>query len=68
MPPVGRRCAFVRFNAPISVTDALGSFAGRGGRTVRELTDRVEVAVQEGVDALNAANPYPGGRLRVAAS
>jgi len=63
MPPLGPRQAWARFGQPINVTDRLEAF-GRGARqAMAALTAEAEAAVQQGVDAINAENTMPGGRL-----
>jgi 1-acyl-sn-glycerol-3-phosphate acyltransferase len=59
--PVGSRTAFVRFGEPIDLGDYLESFRKKARRATRKLTDRMETAVQDGLDRINAANPHPGG-------
>ena len=62
--PFGPRHAFVAFHEPIDVT-AAGEEAPKLRAAVAACTERVEGAAQAGVDALNAENPHPGGRIRV---
>ncbi len=60
MPPLGRRRAMVRFGEPI---DVVRFTADRKPRlAIRDLTAALETAVQAGIDALNQANPAPGGK------
>lgn len=63
MPPFGLRHAFVRFNEPIDLTDYLESFSKKARVAVRDLTERVEQIVQQGLDEINGLNPHPGGTL-----
>ncbi len=59
-PPVGRRVAMVRFGEPVDLTTHLESRPRQAAGTV---TEQVEQAVQQGIDALNAQNPHPGAML-----
>lgn len=61
----GPRHAFVRFARPVNLADHLESFGRKAREATRSLTERLEGAVQEGLDGLNAANPHPGGTIRV---
>ncbi len=63
--PLGRRVAMVRFNDPIDLTTYLDSFKQKARHAVRDLTDAVEEAVQDGIDRLNQANPHPGGSIHL---
>ena len=63
--PCGPRCAFVEFGRPIDLGEYGESFKRKAREATRSLTDRVEEAVQDGIDRLNAANPHPGGALEV---
>jgi glycerol-3-phosphate O-acyltransferase len=58
--PFGPRTAYVRFGEPIHLGDYLDSFRKKARRAMRELTDRMEAAVQAGVDHINESNPHPG--------
>lgn len=62
MPPMADRAAFVRFNEPISLCEYVAE-KRPGRQQVRDLTARCELAVQQGVDLLNQANPHPGGAM-----
>ena len=61
-PPLGPRCAFVRFAEPIDTSEYLESFSAKARVAVQDLTARLEQTVQTGIDALNADNPHPGGK------
>lgn len=61
--PWTARHAFVHFSEPIDLRDFLGSFKRKARTAVRELTDACERSVQNGLDELNARNPYRGGQL-----
>ncbi|MCZ6689941.1 MAG: 1-acyl-sn-glycerol-3-phosphate acyltransferase [Planctomycetota bacterium] len=64
--PYGPRCAFVRFGRPIDLEEYLESFRIKARVATRSLTERIEGAVQEGIDALNTANPHLGGSTMIA--
>ena len=62
LPPAGPRAVVVRFGTPIGLTQYLRN--GKAGRqAVGEVTGLAEQAVQDGLDAINAENPHPGGSL-----
>ena len=61
-PPLGPRCAYVRFASPIDTGEYLASFKNKARVAVRDLTARLEQSVQSGIDALNVQNPHPGGQ------
>ena len=58
---LGPRHAIVRFGAPIHAAE-FGAEHGFRGDAARLLTASVEKAVQAGIDEINQANPWPGGR------
>ncbi len=58
--PYSPRRAFVRFAPPIDLTPL--SKEPKLRVAVQGATEAFEKAVQQGLDALNAANPHPGGR------
>lgn len=60
--PIGPRRAFVRFNDPICLNDYIGE-SKRGKQAIRDLTAACEAAVQGGLDAINALNECPGGKM-----
>ena len=59
LPPYAGRRALVRFGEPINL--AAESANGKGRVQVAELSRRFEIAVQEGLDLLNADNDCIGG-------
>lgn len=61
-PPMGKRHAFVRFNAPIDVRDVLSAEPKLRG-AVKAFTSATEAAVQNGLAQLNHENPHPGGQM-----
>jgi 1-acyl-sn-glycerol-3-phosphate acyltransferase len=60
MPRTGPRRALAMIGSPIDAGDYLGGKLRDG---IAALTKEMEHSVQEGIDALNAANDAPGGRL-----
>jgi 1-acyl-sn-glycerol-3-phosphate acyltransferase len=60
MPRTGPRRAMANIGAPINVQDHLSA---KSRDAIAALTDEMERRVQAGIDALNAANNAPGGRL-----
>jgi len=65
MPRTGPRRAVVRVHAPMALDEVLEGADGRLRDAVSPLTRRLEGAVQEGIDAINAGNDATGGRLIV---
>ncbi len=60
--PIGDRAVVVRFGEPIDLTRWVAD--GKPSRqAVGAVTAAAEGAVQAGLDAINAANPHPGGAL-----
>lgn len=60
--PIGPRRAFVRFNDPVCLDDYIGE-GKRGKQAIRDLTAACEASVQGGLDAINAGNEWPGGKM-----
>ncbi len=60
--PFAGRQAYARFNEPILLDDYIGKDK-RGREAIRDLTAACETSVQSGLDAINADNPHPGGKL-----
>ena len=58
--PIGPRCATVQFGQPIRLVEYLDV---KSRTALPELTNEVEVAVQAGIDEINADNGLPGGNL-----
>ena len=65
LPPLGPRHAYVRFGEPVDLSEFLESFRKKAREATRALTERLERAVQDGLDALIDANPHPGGKLMI---
>ncbi len=61
-PPCSNRHAFVYCNEPVALAEYLDEYRSNARETLNTLTRRFEQAVQDGVDKLNRANPYPGGK------
>jgi hypothetical protein len=61
-PPYADRHAYVYFNDPINLAAYQDDYRTSSRATVNALTRTFEQSVQDGVDKINRANPYPGGR------
>lgn len=61
LPRYGARHAFVRFGDPIDLRPYASAKGRKVRKAVHEVTQAVQRGVQEGLDAINAANPHPGG-------
>lgn len=64
--PYAPRCAYVRVADPVRLSEFLGEDPGPSRDATSSLARWCETRVQEGIDAINAANPHPGGKAYVA--
>jgi 1-acyl-sn-glycerol-3-phosphate acyltransferase len=62
LPAYADRAAYVRFNAPIDVSERLASGA-KQKQLIGQITAEMHAAVQGGVDAINARNQLPGASI-----
>jgi hypothetical protein len=62
-PRLAVRHAYVRIGEPVDLGALVERFADDTRGTVHDVTERLEAAVQRGVDELNAGNPHPGAEL-----
>lgn len=63
VPPCHPRRAYVRFGDPIDLAPHVEAFSKKARAAVSAVTEELERRVQAGLDALNAGNPHPGGKL-----
>ncbi|MEM7145111.1 MAG: lysophospholipid acyltransferase family protein [Verrucomicrobiota bacterium] len=61
--PIGERHAFVEFGEPIPLQRELSAFSEDGRGTLGRLTNRLESAIQEGVNRINERNDYSGSQV-----
>lgn len=57
------RCGYVRVAAPISLSGYFQESPMKPRDAMQDLARLCESRVQQGIDEINAGNPYPGGQL-----
>ena len=61
--PYADRHSFIHFNEPLPLNEYLDNFKTNSRETLKEITQKVENSVQEGIDKINSNNTYPGSKL-----